>query len=153
MIPCPGCGAGLRFDIASQAMRCDYCDSTYDPYRFDADGTKVTLLKGGSRSLILSYLDRNSEILKDDALIKNYFDGWTWQQRGFLKDLSVKEEYFNPDNGPVVCRALYNRLICEAHCELVGNMTKMIFYGKLKHAEEWSEKLNQLKIDTIADKL
>ena len=42
MIPCPGCGAGLRFDIASQAMRCDYCDSTYDPYRFDAEKGDAT---------------------------------------------------------------------------------------------------------------
>ena len=35
MISCPGCGANLRFDIESQAMRCDYCGSSYDPYSFD----------------------------------------------------------------------------------------------------------------------
>ena len=35
MISCPGCGAGLRFDIETQAMRCDYCGSSYDPYEFD----------------------------------------------------------------------------------------------------------------------
>ncbi|MCR5161185.1 MAG: hypothetical protein K6C06_05380 [Lachnospiraceae bacterium] len=35
MISCPGCGAGLRFDIASQAMKCDYCGKTCDPYDFD----------------------------------------------------------------------------------------------------------------------
>ena len=35
MIPCPGCGAGLRFDIETQAMRCDYCGATHDPYEFD----------------------------------------------------------------------------------------------------------------------
>ena len=25
MISCPGCGAGMRFDIASQKLKCDYC--------------------------------------------------------------------------------------------------------------------------------
>ena len=25
MIPCPGCGAGMRFDIASQRLKCDFC--------------------------------------------------------------------------------------------------------------------------------
>ena len=35
MIACPGCGANLRFDIASQKMRCDYCGSFHDPYEFD----------------------------------------------------------------------------------------------------------------------
>ena len=25
MIPCPGCGAGMRFDIASQKLKCDFC--------------------------------------------------------------------------------------------------------------------------------
>ena len=31
MIHCPGCGGGLRFDIASQHMLCDYCGGHYDP--------------------------------------------------------------------------------------------------------------------------
>ncbi len=28
MIPCPGCGAGMRFDIAGQRLKCDYCGET-----------------------------------------------------------------------------------------------------------------------------
>ena len=35
MIACPGCGANLLFDIASQQMTCSYCKSSYDPYQFD----------------------------------------------------------------------------------------------------------------------
>lgn len=30
MFACPGCGAGLRFDIKSQKLHCDYCDSSYE---------------------------------------------------------------------------------------------------------------------------
>ena len=37
MIHCPGCGAGLRFDIASQMMVCSACDGRYDP-----DSTRIT---------------------------------------------------------------------------------------------------------------
>ena len=31
MIYCPGCGGGLRFDIPTQMMACDYCGGSYDP--------------------------------------------------------------------------------------------------------------------------
>jgi len=30
MIPCPGCGAGMHFDIASQKLLCDYCGTTQE---------------------------------------------------------------------------------------------------------------------------
>lgn len=32
MYSCPNCSAGLRFDIARQALFCDSCDSVFDPY-------------------------------------------------------------------------------------------------------------------------
>ena len=35
MISCPSCGAGLRFDVPSQMMVCDHCDSRYDPGTID----------------------------------------------------------------------------------------------------------------------
>ncbi len=31
MVHCPSCGAGLHFDIATQQMKCDYCQSGFDP--------------------------------------------------------------------------------------------------------------------------
>ena len=37
MYPCPACGAGLRFDIASQLLHCDYCDNDYSPDDYDKD--------------------------------------------------------------------------------------------------------------------
>lgn len=35
MIACPNCGGNTRFDIASQQLLCEFCDTTYDPYSFD----------------------------------------------------------------------------------------------------------------------
>ena len=32
MYQCPGCGGGLRFDIATQNMKCDQCETLVDPY-------------------------------------------------------------------------------------------------------------------------
>ena len=39
MIPCPGCGAGMRFDIQSQALTCDYCGETMDVSAARSTGT------------------------------------------------------------------------------------------------------------------
>ncbi len=32
MYACPKCGGGLRFDIETQQIKCDYCNGLYDPY-------------------------------------------------------------------------------------------------------------------------
>ena len=32
MTKCPNCGGGVRFDIATQKMKCDYCSGQFEPY-------------------------------------------------------------------------------------------------------------------------
>ena len=32
MYECPNCGSNLKFDIPSQLLKCDYCQTTQDPY-------------------------------------------------------------------------------------------------------------------------
>lgn len=54
MIPCPTCAAGLRFDIASQKMVCDYCKNSFDPRA----------------------LTDNSA--RNDAKTEKYFDGYIY---------------------------------------------------------------------------
>ncbi|MBP5185343.1 MAG: hypothetical protein J6113_09565 [Lachnospiraceae bacterium] len=41
MYPCSNCGAGLRFDIPTQKLKCDYCDSEFDPYTIKRDKDAV----------------------------------------------------------------------------------------------------------------
>ncbi len=36
MIDCPNCGQNLRFNIPLQAMYCESCNSSFDPYQFDS---------------------------------------------------------------------------------------------------------------------
>ena len=38
MYQCPTCGGGVRFDIASQKLRCDHCQYTYEPESFSTHG-------------------------------------------------------------------------------------------------------------------
>lgn len=38
MYQCPTCGGGVRFDIASQKLRCDHCQNTYEPESFSTHG-------------------------------------------------------------------------------------------------------------------
>ena len=51
MYACAGCGGDLKFDIASQQLKCVYCNETYDPYSVDQttqaeqDDYDVTLFK------------------------------------------------------------------------------------------------------------
>ena len=35
MYACPSCGGGLRFDIPSQKLKCDHCDTLTDPYSLE----------------------------------------------------------------------------------------------------------------------
>lgn len=44
MYQCPNCGGGLRFDIASQKIKCDNCMGLYDPYSItkEQDAEDVT---------------------------------------------------------------------------------------------------------------
>ena len=37
MYECPNCGGDLRFDIPSQMLKCEHCDTTYDPYSVEKE--------------------------------------------------------------------------------------------------------------------
>ncbi len=41
MYACPNCNGGLKFDITSQMLGCEYCNAQYDPYEMDGPQTAV----------------------------------------------------------------------------------------------------------------
>jgi len=41
MYACPNCNAGLKYDIASGMLGCEYCNTKYDPYEMDGPQTAV----------------------------------------------------------------------------------------------------------------
>ena len=42
MYKCPGCGAELRFDIKTQKLVCDHCNTTVDPYEYKGGDEAAT---------------------------------------------------------------------------------------------------------------
>lgn len=66
MIACPGCGANLRFDIASQQMKCEYCETLYDPYEFDS--------------------------MEEDAEKEKLFDAWVYRCPGCGAELLTTDK-------------------------------------------------------------
>ena len=54
MIQCPSCGGGLRFEIESQQMACDYCGNRFDPRQITDNSAR------------------------DDAKTEPYFDGYVY---------------------------------------------------------------------------
>ncbi|MBO4863153.1 MAG: hypothetical protein J5517_02190 [Eubacterium sp.] len=42
MAKCPSCGGMLRFDIPSQQMKCDSCESMFDPYQINGGAAEET---------------------------------------------------------------------------------------------------------------
>ena len=41
MYGCPNCGAGLRYDIPTKKLTCDYCNSFFDPYEYTREKDAV----------------------------------------------------------------------------------------------------------------
>ena len=41
MYECPNCGGDLRFDIASQKLKCNHCESSFDPYEQEKQADAV----------------------------------------------------------------------------------------------------------------
>lgn len=41
MYQCPNCSAGLRYDIKSAKLHCDFCESSFDPYSIDKEKDAV----------------------------------------------------------------------------------------------------------------
>lgn len=75
MFPCPGCGAPIKFNIELQRMKCDFCESTYDP----DDVTKETLTTENSEeekaffeTTIFTCPQCGGEMMGDDTDITSF---------------------------------------------------------------------------------
>ena len=65
MYQCKNCGGNLKFDIASQALHCDYCDSSFSPY----DVTKETDAMEGNyyETTVFSCPQCGAELISSDT--------------------------------------------------------------------------------------
>lgn len=70
MFECPGCGANLKFDIAKQAMHCEYCDTVLDPTEarevYTAKEQTVTLEEGEMPVAVYTCSQCGAELIGDE---------------------------------------------------------------------------------------
>ncbi len=91
MYECPSCGGDLRFDIPSQMLKCEHCDSVFDPYAInkeqdaeervitkDASGfTDGDALTDGVDTEAKSGIDRDVINAGDDSISSDAYDSGT----------------------------------------------------------------------------
>ncbi|MCQ2520876.1 MAG: zinc ribbon domain-containing protein [Lachnospiraceae bacterium] len=70
MVKCPGCGAGMRFDPATQMMKCDHCDNTVLP----STVPQASMIEGQSvfESTLYSCPDCGAEVIADEDTVATF---------------------------------------------------------------------------------
>ena len=71
MFQCKNCGAGLKFDIPSQKLSCEYCNSQEDPYAFE-NKTKDAVEERNYEVTIFTCPQCGGEILSTDNAIAGF---------------------------------------------------------------------------------
>lgn len=107
------------------------------PYRMTADGSALSLFTQEDERAMMSYIDRLSLLLHDDAYMRRHYMGWCVVSGiGYIRHLTAKPEYFDPKTPPENIAELRNLLSCEAHNELCRETLKLAFEGRMAEAYE-----------------
>lgn len=72
MYGCPACGAGLRFDIASQKLHCDYCDNSYDPAEYDREKNAAERRDGYLDVTVYTCTQCGAEMVSTDNAVTGF---------------------------------------------------------------------------------
>lgn len=65
MFACPNCGGNLKFDISSQTLLCDFCQTTADPYSFE-DASEDSFQKESFEATVFTCPQCGGEIISTD---------------------------------------------------------------------------------------
>ena len=121
---------------------------TVHPYRYNDDTTKLHLFGGAERETMLAYLDRLSAYIKDERELRRMFDGWCTITGPSHAAYAYKEEYLEqhdfPTGHPML--AVRNIRTCEAHNELVTNLSRMIIEGRVEEGRKTALEIKELQI-------
>ena len=66
MVHCPSCGAGLRFEIETQSMICDYCQSHFDPQTITDNTSNDAKTENNFESYAYICPDCGAELVTND---------------------------------------------------------------------------------------
>ncbi|MBQ9953089.1 MAG: CapA family protein [Clostridia bacterium] len=119
------------------------CKAELIPYSFDWD--HHTLMSGEKKQAFLDYIEEISAPIADDALLQQYFDGWSMMMGPkYLGYLSS-----SLDLEPGQLARLKNSFSCEAHNEMIGNYIKIHFEGRQEQAKEKIPQIEQWQNKTF----
>lgn len=68
MYECPNCTGNLKFDIATQALKCDYCGTTMNPYDYqkEQDATETSLGEDEYEVTVFTCPQCGGELISND---------------------------------------------------------------------------------------
>ncbi len=110
------------------------------PYRFDIEGTRVSVFKDNDKIEMCRYIDALSETIRDPIELKQYFKGWSlnhmWipQLPNNIYDLTDYREVEN-----------YDLLKCEAHLSQAKQIFEILFDNNAESITIWQKKISELQ--------
>ena len=108
------------------------------PYRFTADGSRITPFEGEEKDKMMQYLATISAPIGNEELSEKYFRGWAISHQLYPKtptDYNVDKMNFRASN----------LVRCEAHHECLKMNYQTIKDGLVDEALEWAEKIAALQ--------
>lgn len=112
------------------------------PYKFNPEGTKITVFQGEDKEKMLAYIDTLSDIIKNPAELKEYFKGWAWKCR--MWELPRKPSSFDDLSG-YNSSGYFDVAKCEAHASMSRQLLEIFFEEDMKNASAMCEKITALQ--------
>ena len=112
------------------------------PYRFDTEGTKITVFKSENKIKMLDYINKLSEYIKDDKAVENHFTGWVYRYPWSpvqIKDINCCLETDYRYVGE------YDLLNCESHNDKLIEAYRIMAEKDIEKARYWAEKSKELE--------
>ncbi len=120
------------------------------PYALLDDATWLHVLDGEDKEIIMAYLEKLSDIIKDPVAVQNYFDAWCIQSGiGYVSTLSIYSKELEADtlteDQRRVAARVKNIFSCESHNFLITNLLRMEYEGRMEAARALLPELLELR--------
>ena len=109
------------------------------PYKFDPEGTRISVFEGDNKQKMLSYVGILSEIIQKSDLLNKYFCGWAYLHKWISKEPS---DYF--DLREYNSASNYNLISCESHLSQAKKIFEFCFLDQVEEAQKWAGKITEL---------
>lgn len=110
------------------------------PYKFDIQGTKITVFDGKDKVEMNQYIDNLSGIIQNPSELKQYFKGWS------LNHIWIPQLPENIDNlSDYHASENYDLLKCEAHLSQAKQIFEILFNDEIDNTKIWQKKILELQ--------